>query len=445
MTLHAENEPADSIVAVGGMTCSNCEVLVERRLSNVPGVRSVTADHSAGTVTIRHDRPIDLESLGKAVADDGYTIAPLPVAPARNRPRDFFEVALAFAFVLGVLLLVREYNLFPSGMSVPDSMGYGLVFVIGLVASVSSCIAVTGGLLVAMAAKYNQATHAAPGIRRFKPLAYFNVGRIVSYTVLGGLIGALGASLALSAEATGILTLVASAVMIVLGLQMLKLLPARVLPRMPKMFAHKIHDLASPEAKGGAFVLGALTFFLPCGFTQALQLYVLAKGSFTVGALTMLAFALGTLPALISLSAISSFAAGSFQRHFLKFAGAAVVVLGLVNIQYGLVLAGSGTTRISKVPAAQDSEVAPVAATQMDGKQVVTMRVVDFTYTPAVFTVKQGIPVEWRIDASEAVGCGLVILAPGLRIRQRLSRSALRPSASRRVRPESFSSTVAWE
>jgi sulfite exporter TauE/SafE/copper chaperone CopZ len=417
MTLHAENEPATSIVAVGGMTCSNCEVLVERRLSSVPGVRSVTADHSAGTAAIRHDGPIDLESLGMAVADDGYTVSAQGATLARNRPRDFLEVAVAFALVLGVLLLVREYDLFPSGMSVPDSMGYGLVFVIGLVASVSSCIAVTGGLLVAMSAKYNEATHAAPGIRRFKPLVYFNVGRIVSYTLLGGIIGALGASLALSAEATGILTLVASAVMIVLGLQMLKLLPARVLPRMPKIFAHRIHKLASPEAKGGAFVLGALTFFLPCGFTQALQLYVLAKGSFTVGALTMLAFALGTLPALISLSALSSFAAGSFQRHFLKFAGAAVVVLGLVNIQYGLVLAGSGTKR----PAAQDSEVAPVAATQLEGKQVVTMRVVDFTYSPAVFTVKQGIPVEWRIDASEAVGCGLVILAPALRIRQRLS------------------------
>jgi len=57
----------------------------------------------------------------------------------------------------------------------------------------------------------------------------------------------------------------------------------------------------------------------------------------------------------------------------------------------------------------------------MKGKQLVSMRVVDFTYMPAVFEVKQGIPVEWRIDASEAVGCGLIILAPRLRIRQLLS------------------------
>jgi Cytochrome C biogenesis protein transmembrane region len=91
---------------------------------------------------------------------------------------------------------------------------------------------------------------------------------------------------------------------------------------MPKSFGHFIYDLAERDANGGAFALGAATFFLPCGFTQALQLYVLAKGSFAIGALSMFAFSLGTLPALLSLSAMSSFATGSLQRHFLNFAGA---------------------------------------------------------------------------------------------------------------------------
>ena len=88
--------------------------------------------------------------------------------------------------------------------------------------------------------------------------------------------------------------------------------------------AQRIHGLAERGNNQTAFLLGGLTFFLPCGFTQALQLYVLAKGDVLTGALTMLAFALGTLPALLSLSALSSFAKGAFQRHFLKVAGAAV-------------------------------------------------------------------------------------------------------------------------
>ena len=87
------------------------------------------------------------------------------------------------------------------------------------------------------------------------------------------------------------------------------------------------------------------TFFFPCGFTQALQLYVLSQASATTGALTMLVFALGTLPALLSLSAVTSFARGAVQRYLLKFAGALLILLSLVNIQYGLVLSGIETPR----------------------------------------------------------------------------------------------------
>jgi sulfite exporter TauE/SafE len=326
-------------------------------------------------------------------------------------------------------------------------MSYGLVFVIGLVASVSSCIAVTGGLLVAVAAKYNEATTSLTSMQRMRPHIYFNTGRIVSYTLLGGVIGMLGSALTLSPEINGLLTLIASAVMILLGLQMLKLLPAltRFLPTMPKSFGHFIHDLAERDANGGAFVLGAATFFLPCGFTQALQLYVLAKGSFPVGALTMLAFSVGTLPALLSLSAMSSFATGNLQRHCLKFAGVVVIVLGISNIQYGLVLAGStmNATPVAAPATVPETVSPPVAATvpeavfppvaatvpeaapapvaAIQDKQVVVMRIEDFEYIPRQFTVKQGIPVEWRIDANEAAACGRFLLAPRLGIRKILS------------------------
>ena len=118
--------------------------------------------------------------------------------------------------------------------------------------------------------------------------------------------------------------------------------PSAIMPPVPKAVAERIHGLAERGNNQTAFLLGGLTFFLPCGFTQALQLYVLAKGDVLTGGLIMLAFALGTLPALLSLSALSSFAKGVFQRRFLKIAGAAVVVLGLLNIQSGLVLSGIG-------------------------------------------------------------------------------------------------------
>ncbi len=341
----------------------------------------------------------------------------------KNMPRDYAEIAAAFLIVIGILFALGQLDLLPKQFGVSETMSYGLVFVIGLVASVSSCIAVTGGLLVAVAAKYNETTASLTPMQRIKPHVYFNVGRILSYTLFGGAIGALGSALTLSPEITGVLTLIASAVMILLGLQMLKLLPAltRFLPTMPKAFGHFVHDLADRDANGGAFALGAATFFLPCGFTQALQLYVLAKGSFTVGALTMLAFALGTLPALLSLSAMSSLATGGFQRHFLKFAGAAVIVLGIANVQYGLVLTGSTMNSAPVVANSAPVEITPLRLEATADKQIVVMRIEGYSYIPNRFTVKQGVPVEWRIDASGAAGCGRFLLAPGLGIRKVLS------------------------
>jgi uncharacterized protein len=285
------------------------------------------------------------------------------------------------------------------------------------VASVSSCMAVTGGLLVAMAAKYNEISANLTPAQRFKPHLYFNMGRVLSYTLLGGAIGALGSTFSLSAGANAALMIGASAIMVFLGLQMLGLFPQHLSLRLPKVLLHRIHDLSERRTQGGAFALGAATFFLPCGFTQALQLYVLAKGSFAIGALTMLAFAIGTLPALLSLSAVSSIATGAFQKHFVRLAGVAVILLGIFNIQSGLTLAGIAGGVAPSSPQAQAGVVAPV----VNGVQLIDMRIVDLQYEPHIFTVVQGLPVEWRIDASQARGCAQFLLAPALDLRAILS------------------------
>src|SRR5262245_58582106 len=163
-----------------------------------------------------------------------------------NSLRDNIEIGAAFLIVVAIIIGLRQFDLLPKQFGVSDTMSYGLIFIIGLVASVSSCMAVTGGLLVAVAAKYNQTTADLEPTQRIRPHLYFNAGRILAYTLLGGAIGALGSGLTLTPEINGVLTLVASVVMIMLGLQMLRLLPSitRFLPTMPKSFGHFVHDLA---------------------------------------------------------------------------------------------------------------------------------------------------------------------------------------------------------
>src|SRR5205823_2764418 len=149
------------------------------------------------------------------------------------------------------------------------------------------------------------------------------------------------------------------------------------------------------------FALGAFTFFLPCGFTQSLQLVALASGSFTTGALTMFVFALGTLPSLIGISAISSTAKGSASRLFLRFAGTFVFILALGNINSGLALTGINlASAIDR--SGNTSGDAPVIN---NDSQEVAMKVTSTGYEPSNLTIKAGVPVKWMIDGAGAFGC----------------------------------------
>jgi len=359
-----------------------------------------------------------------AIKADAAPEADCAACTPANSSRDYAEIAAAFLALFGLLLLLNHFNLLPRGLTVSESMTYGVVFLIGLAASVSTCIAVTGGLLVAVAAKYNEATTQATNSERILPHFFFNAGRILAYAFFGGLIGAIGSGLTFSPALSGALMLTASALMIVIGLQMLRLLPSFGLARsfVPRSVADRIRNFSTRRSRPAAFLFGASTFFLPCGFTQALQLYVLAKGDASVGAVTMLVFALGTLPALSLLSAMSSLGRGSFQRHFLKVAGVAVVFLGLVNIHYGLVLTGSPINAASVAETfVRPERVADGRAPIVDGYQTVDMTVIGLDYQPNQFTVTQGVPVVWRISAQEAEGCGRILIVPKLRVRRFLS------------------------
>jgi sulfite exporter TauE/SafE/copper chaperone CopZ len=414
MTYLDAHDAVTLVLKIEGMHCRHCEVAIERQLAMLPGVERVEADFETGTARIVQRGAAAANAVQAAVEQAGYRLKSSVEkggTKERNSGRDFAEIGAAFLVVAGVAVAVSKLGLLPN-VAISNNIGFGIAFAFGLVASVSSCMAVTGGLLIALAARYNDAYTELTAFERLRPHLYFNVGRIVSYALLGGAIGALGSALMLSPRVTSALTIAASLIMIVLGLRMLRLLPSagKFFPALSKSLAHRIHDFGARNVRGGAFLLGALTFFLPCGFTQALQLYALTKGSALAGALTMLAFALGTLPALLSLSALSSFAVGGVQKHFLRFAGAAVIVLGVFNIQYGLVLVESSSAPVVR---SESGEPAQVAA----GRQIVDMRIDGLEYFPNRFVVRQGIPVEWRIDARNAAGCGRILLAPRLGIR----------------------------
>ncbi len=266
--------------------------------------------------------------------------------------------------------------------------------------------------------------------QKFRPLLQFNVGRLISYFVLGGIVGLIGQSITLSPKMTGFLNIFIAFVMLSVALSILKILPKNAFGfRPPKALSHWIHDLAENKHPLAPLALGAMTFFLPCGFTQSLQLVALASGSFWTGAMTMFVFALGTAPALLGISALSSTVSGTFSRLFLRFAGTLVFILALFNLNSALALTGIDTSGILNAltplqsngagnPAPSDGAPPNIA----NGVQEVSMKAEPEGYQPNVLTVKAGIPVRWTVDGTDAAGCESSLVIPSLNISRILDR-----------------------
>jgi sulfite exporter TauE/SafE len=241
-------------------------------------------------------------------------------------------IALAFIVFFFFLQKIGLVNLVNT-----SRISYGTAFLIGIVASLSTCMAVVGGLLLSMSA-----TFAKEG-DKVKPQLLFHAGRIASFFILGGAIGMLGKAFSLSASASFALDLIIGLVMLVMGLNLLDIFhfTKKLQPSMPKFIAKRALGVSDFNHTLTPLLVGIVTFFLPCGFTQSMQIYTLSTGSFLKGGLTMLAFALGTLPVLALIS-FSSFSIQNSSKSgiFFKTAGLIVLLFALFNSINSLVIIG---------------------------------------------------------------------------------------------------------
>jgi sulfite exporter TauE/SafE len=167
-----------------------------------------------------------------------------------------------------------------------------------------------------------------------KTFILFHIGRLVSFALLGGVLGLIGNAIGINFIFTAILGIIASVVMLLLGLNLVGVFAKNKLvlhSGIFKFFRKIEHKTLTP------LLVGFGTFFLPCGFTQSMQVVALSSGSFMSGLLIMLAFALGTLPMLALLSfGSASFAHGKYAPLFFKSAGVVVVGLGIFALLAGL-------------------------------------------------------------------------------------------------------------
>ena len=321
------------------MHCNACTLVIESELRDLSNVTKVMANLNRHTIDIEGDfENMTLEQITEAltvpIKPHGYTVE-IEKQIKEKKWSDFkiaVPVALAFAVVFVALQKMGIVNLVGGG-----NVTYGTTFVIGIIASLSTCMAVVGGLLLSMSA-----TFAKEG-DRIRPQLMFHGGRLVSFFILGGVIGAIGSAFTLSTTATFILSSVVGLVMLVLGINLLDVFhfTKKLQPSMPKFIAEHAHGISKFNHTLTPLLVGIATFFLPCGFTQSMQLYTLTTGSFLNGGLTMFVYALGTLPVLALIS-FSSFSIQNSSKSgiFFKSAGLVVIMFALFNLINSLVVVG---------------------------------------------------------------------------------------------------------
>ncbi len=322
------------------MHCNACVLLIESELNNYPGVVHAQVSLNTNSIEVMGDFGEKTDSeilrmLSVPIVDNGYTLS-LEKHVKDKKWSDFkiaVPIALGFAVLFVFLQKMGIVNLVGGG-----TVTYGTTFLIGIIASLSTCMAVVGGLLLSMSA-----TFAKEG-DKIKPQMMFHIGRIASFFILGGVIGALGSEFTLNTTATFTLGAVIGVVMLILGINLLDVFPwaKKLQPTMPKFIAKHAHGVSKFNHTLTPALVGVATFFLPCGFTQSMQLYTLTTGSFLEGGLTMLVFALGTLPVLALIS-FSSFSIQSSSKSgiFFKTAGLMVIMFALFNLINSLVVIGA--------------------------------------------------------------------------------------------------------
>lgn len=339
---------------IQGMHCKACTLLTALEAQELPFITRATSDLGSHTITVEGDFTGKTPKTVAAALTDklqphGYTVSVEKQADTKKRSDFKVAIPLALVFAVGFVLLQKAglVNLVSTG-----TVTYGTAFVIGLIASVSTCMAIVGGLVLSMSATYVKGGDPSStsslrstdyGAGNVRPMLLFHVGRLISFFVLGGVIGALGAAFALNATATIILSLVIALVMLILGINLLDVFDwsKRLQPSMPKFVARHAYGASKLNHTLTPILVGIATFFLPCGFTQAMQIYTLSTGNFLTGALTMSSFALGTLPVL-GLISFSSFSIqkSSYYGIFFKTAGLIVILFALYNLMNALVVAG---------------------------------------------------------------------------------------------------------
>lgn len=398
---------------VTGMTCAQCEKIIQKSLKGHEGVFHASVSYKTNQVEIIYDPSlISRDGLVAIIEHCGYEAKSFNSKKADKEQTSLQTVGIA-VFLVALYLIISNTIGFNTLPEVQATMGYGMLFVVGLLTSIH-CIAMCGGINLSQCIQLI-ATEGPRSV--YQSSLLYNSGRVISYTLVGAIVGALGSVISFSGPAKGLVALFAGVFMIIMGINMMGLIPS--LKKYNLQLPSGLRQLfLGKNQQRGPFIVGLLNGLMPCGPLQTMQLYALGTGSALTGALSMLAFSLGTVPLMFGFGAISSMMSRNLTKTMMKISAMLVIVMGMVMFQRGAALSGISLEAYEANPVVAEEVVSEVEV--VDGVQELNLEVKPNRYPE--FTIKANIParINFHVAEGNLNGCNNTILIPAYGIEKPL-------------------------
>ena len=332
-----------------------------------------------------------------------------------------------------------------------------IAFITGLTTGGLSCLAVQGGLLASSLSTQIEKDFQAAGVKNRKskniprqkssklalPILVFLIAKLIAYSILGFLLGAIGQVFQLSPIARAILLIAIGIFMLGNGLRMLNVHPIfRYFVFEPPAFLRRKLRKTASDADGSSLLspafLGLMTVLIPCGIAQSMMAIALGTGNPLQGAALMFAFTLGTSPVFFAVSYFATQLGAKLEKQFVRFVAVVVLILAIVTINSGLTLAGSPVNlsrlpislypapqKVSAVPSGKGLQsIGPAIAEPTEAKTestdaegtIIIINAENYGYNPPEIHAKAGVPVTLKLITDDVRSCSRAFIIPSLNV-----------------------------
>lgn len=309
-------------VKIDGITCDNCRNKIKKELLRIKKIKNVEITKDIAKIT--SSKEIDeaniinvINSLDYFTKKD-YISENIKDIDSNIKLKEFIFILVLILLLIFLIKKIFGYNIFNIIPTIGNNITYGMLFITGLLTSIH-CISMCGAIkLMATFTKENK-------VNLKKPI-FYNLGRLISYTFLGGIVGLIGSVISVNEKINGLIIIFASIIMFLMSLSMLNVIKFRL----PKL------KLKNRIKTNNSFIVGLLNGFMPCGPLQAMQVYALSTGSFIKGMLSMFLFCLGTIPLMFSIGVILNVVNGRKRIILNKVASVLILLLSIGMLFRGL-------------------------------------------------------------------------------------------------------------